>query len=774
MAIQPSDYFLQALESQRAINTHIHEIEPTTPIFLFEIDLNEIKPGTANDYGLIQGPIKDGVIRIHNDFNLFKVNRGIIKWKGNYYYPFPVYGEQFDVTSNGTIPTPKVKFSSQFLDDEYNSFYKYIRMQINDLKDVVGAKVTRRKTFIRYLSPDNFEGDVNPFNNFTDTPWATRDGDTLTIRSLKNVPLTFSKWIVYYLRPNYNNSKIFTSFKTDDRSKTLDSNIQKQNYFINSLDFCQLHIDESINLSTDIQDVFTADVLMISGSNANYSSIIHVDSNEFRNSSNNKVKILCSHKNISSFNGASTETISYPLTFSEPSVSLTSFISFQSLVEGEGYNGIYSIDTQNQNDLTIKLSKPISTSLNINYLTIPTGIYTGINPFTQDDIKLSVQKIYKDFGSNSSGEFSISFNTTFDYTPKFIYNASYTNFDPDNNNFYIKDISSTGCTFVAHTLNNTSLNEYNINLLATDYMMDEETPTGNAQIFSSNFAGLKASFDEHRERIDKVKPEIFEVELSPDIFYIDRKVQEDSMNVVYELASLLDIEGIKLPGRLLLSKNCPLTYRGEGCCYERKNRITYAHSGVYGEVAGSFYPLDSANNLPIHSIRADQRTLGLRTAPPVATETDEIIVPSDRGDFIDKGRWGRGIEYKQNNFVVVEKNGIFYYFVAKVNHTSSAVNSPPNVNFWIADICSKTLKGCRLRWKENPNFSEITVAGVYEYSGYSMQTNGIQIKQDEIIAYKTASPLDRENRQLIGILPFGGFPSVEGKYQSQQGPQSSS
>ena len=234
--VQASEYFLQALEAQRSINSHIHEIEPTTPIFLYEIDLNEIKPATIS-YPNRNGPVKDGVIRIHNDFNLFHINRGIIKWRGNLYFPFPVYGEQFDITSNGTIPTPKVKFSSQFLDDEFNSFYKYIRMQIQELKDIVGSRVTRRKTFVRYLSPDNFPAAVNPFNTFSDTPWASRDGEVLTVRSLERVPIGFAKWLIYGVKPIQTSNKVFTCLRTDDRLKTLEIDLQKHNYHLNSLDF---------------------------------------------------------------------------------------------------------------------------------------------------------------------------------------------------------------------------------------------------------------------------------------------------------------------------------------------------------------------------------------------------------------------------------------------------------------------------------------------------------------------------------------------------------
>ena len=48
------------------------------------------------------------------------------------------------------------------------------------------------------------------------------------------------------------------------------------------------------------------------------------------------------------------------------------------------------------------------------------------------------------------------------------------------------------------------------------------------------------------------------------------------------------------------------------------------------------------------------------------------------------------------------KNKINYYFVARVNipmsENGTSKYAPPNPDFWISDMCSKTLHGCRKRW----------------------------------------------------------------------------
>ena len=56
-----------------------------------------------------------------------------------------------------------------------------------------------------------------------------------------------------------------------------------------------------------------------------------------------------------------------------------------------------------------------------------------------------------------------------------------------------------------------------------------------------------------------------------DIFYIDRKVSESRDLVEFELISALDLAGIKLPRRQIISNVCTWKYRGGECGYTGSN-----------------------------------------------------------------------------------------------------------------------------------------------------------------------------------------------------------
>ena len=52
-----------------------------------------------------------------------------------------------------------------------------------------------------------------------------------------------------------------------------------------------------------------------------------------------------------------------------------------------------------------------------------------------------------------------------------------------------------------------------------------------------------------------------------DIFYIERKVREDSISITFALASPLDLEGLQLPKRVITQNYCVWKYRGDECGY---------------------------------------------------------------------------------------------------------------------------------------------------------------------------------------------------------------
>ncbi len=183
-----------------------------------------------------------------------------------------------------------------------------------------------------------------------------------------------------------------------------------------------------------------------------------------------------------------------------------------------------------------------------------------------------------------------------------------------------------------------------------------------------NFIGTDVNYSTY-------DPSIEPPELPRDVYFIDRKSAENKTVLEFELASILDVEGVKLPGRVVYANRCPFTYRCEGCFYEYKSRL---NPGIHGDA--------TANNLP------DE-------APPVANEKDELIT-----DIIGAGTpisppvlfdAKNMTSYTKGTSVYIRKNGIPYYFVAK----TTPFAAPPNLSYWIADSCSKSRNGCRLRWK---------------------------------------------------------------------------
>jgi lambda family phage minor tail protein L len=52
-----------------------------------------------------------------------------------------------------------------------------------------------------------------------------------------------------------------------------------------------------------------------------------------------------------------------------------------------------------------------------------------------------------------------------------------------------------------------------------------------------------------------------------DIFYIERKTQETALTITWQLSSILDLEGVRLPRRVITQNLCLWKYRGSECGY---------------------------------------------------------------------------------------------------------------------------------------------------------------------------------------------------------------
>ncbi len=221
-------------------------------------------------------------------------------------------------------------------------------------------------------------------------------------------------------------------------------------------------------------------------------------------------------------------------------------------------------------------------------------------------------------------------------------------------------------------------NEENIGLLST--LKSQIYQMGD--LVGAKLTRIKtfAKYLDARNFLDLVTPEDFEpdtnVELSRSVFFIEQKTQENKFLMEYELSSVLDLEGLKLPSRLVVATKCQWAYRGEGCLYEYDQRRV---ASVHGDSSRSTLP---------------------NFAPPIANEHDELLRDIVQAEIVDKGEFNANIVYGKGQSIYIQKNGIKYYFTARID---SPPSPPPNLKYWVPDNCSKTVSGCKLRWNPLQN-----------------------------------------------------------------------
>ncbi len=115
--------------------SEIQNLNPDAIIELFEVD--------ATSESL-------GILRFHAGTN--NLNQDIV-WQSNLYIKFPVEVSGFDLTASGPLPRPTLKISN---------FMSSITALIMSTGDMLGLKVTRKRTMKKYLDAVNFAGGVNP------------------------------------------------------------------------------------------------------------------------------------------------------------------------------------------------------------------------------------------------------------------------------------------------------------------------------------------------------------------------------------------------------------------------------------------------------------------------------------------------------------------------------------------------------------------------------------------------------------------------------------
>lgn len=144
----------------RKISKEAFSLTPSSLISLFVIDISQsIFDNTASSVS------SQKVFRFHNSV---KLTSNDIIFNSEKYIAAPIQAEGFEINSRGTIPTPRLAITTN---DEGVSALAAFKASLKTYGDLVGAKVTRIRTFAKFLDATNFSGQTPP-TGFDPDPYA--------------------------------------------------------------------------------------------------------------------------------------------------------------------------------------------------------------------------------------------------------------------------------------------------------------------------------------------------------------------------------------------------------------------------------------------------------------------------------------------------------------------------------------------------------------------------------------------------------------------------
>lgn len=138
-------------KSQANLNKQLISLTPDALIDLYEIDFSNLQPNfeeLKDLYGINIGA--DTVYRFCPMIN----GTNPIVWQGYSYQPLPIKVDGFENKSDGRLPRPKLTIANP-----EGLFSKIVHSN----QDFANCKVTRKRTYARFLDSENFPQGVNPF-----------------------------------------------------------------------------------------------------------------------------------------------------------------------------------------------------------------------------------------------------------------------------------------------------------------------------------------------------------------------------------------------------------------------------------------------------------------------------------------------------------------------------------------------------------------------------------------------------------------------------------
>tara|TARA_R110000772_G_scaffold249530_3_gene364027 strand:- start:11265 stop:12293 length:1029 start_codon:yes stop_codon:yes gene_type:complete len=137
--------------ASKKVSIEWSSIDPSSLITLFEIDVSDV--GFDNNASLLGS---NKIFRFHNSIKLIAQD---IFFDGEKYIASPIVAENFGRSAKGKQQSPKLTVS---VNDTGIPALTDLKTQIKELGDLVGAKLTRIRTFVKYIDKKNFDGQSPP------------------------------------------------------------------------------------------------------------------------------------------------------------------------------------------------------------------------------------------------------------------------------------------------------------------------------------------------------------------------------------------------------------------------------------------------------------------------------------------------------------------------------------------------------------------------------------------------------------------------------------
>jgi lambda family phage minor tail protein L len=236
-------------------------------------------------------------------------------------------------------------------------------------------------------------------------------------------------------------------------------------------------------------------------------------------------------------------------------------------------------------------------------------------------------------------------------------------------------------------------------------------------------------------------------------YIIDRVSSENNIAVSFELASPLDVEGVKVPNRVIVGKYCSWQYQGYfsnpskgGCPWKTDSRYRVSDDTVGGTNSHYVY-FDEFDNPCVDSTTPSSVWAGGPVSKNVvvtdggerwrsnvdANTTTPSITSSDWQLLVVYSTWSAGVDYV---YIPPVPTTVIWYnnriWTPKKFAPAGSIPSKTSAFWKRVDICGKTINSCKVRFQYIPT----DLAAQNKEGVPSVETN-------------TEKP-----------LPFGGYPGT--------------